>query len=259
MKTARNLACALILICALAGILFAAPSPFSGKWKFNASKSSMAGTADSVAAAGTNAWKFTYGSFSWTIKADGTDQPDAFGNTVALKVLSPAKWELTNKTGGRVTTVSAWSLSADGNSMTRISTGKHEDGTPINDSATFKRTAGAKGMEGTWQSTEVKYAPSEVTMDGTDTSVTLTVPADNFNMTFQLDGKDYPATGPRVAAGTTTSPKKVTARKLTAVTKYKDQVLDTETWEISADGRTFTYTELDAGVKNASVMVFDKQ
>jgi len=32
-----------------------------------------------------------------------------------------------------------------------------------------------------------------------------------------------------------------------------------DTWEISAVGKTFTYTELDAGVTKPSIIVFDKQ
>ena len=43
-----------------------AASPFVGKWKYDAAKSKVTGTSDSVAAAGPNTWKFTYGSFTWT-------------------------------------------------------------------------------------------------------------------------------------------------------------------------------------------------
>src|SRR3954464_5621970 len=102
MQFRRSPFAALALACAFAATLPAA-SPFAGKWKFNAAKSKLTGATDSVTAAGPNTWKFAYGSMSWTIKADGTDQPTPFGSTQALKVVSPAKWEITNKVKGKVT------------------------------------------------------------------------------------------------------------------------------------------------------------
>ena len=120
MQLHRSLIGTIAMGCAFAAAIPAA-SPFAGKWKFNAAKSTLTGATDSVAAAGPNTWKFSYGTFSWTVKADGTDQPTAFGTTVALKVVSPAKWQLTDKAQGKVTATEIWDLSADGKSMTRTS------------------------------------------------------------------------------------------------------------------------------------------
>ena len=88
MQFPRTLVLSITLGCAFAATVPAA-SPFTGKWKFNAAKSKLSGATDSVAAAGPNTWKFAYGTFSWTVKADGSDQPTPFGSTVALKALSP--------------------------------------------------------------------------------------------------------------------------------------------------------------------------
>ena len=91
----------LVVLLALSCSLAQAASPFAGKWKYNAAKSKLTGTTDSVAAAGPDTWKFTYGTFSWTIKADGTDQDTPFGRTMALKV-SPENWVITNKANGKL-------------------------------------------------------------------------------------------------------------------------------------------------------------
>jgi len=53
--------------------------PLVGKWTIDEAASHIAGATDSATAVGPNTWKFQYGSFSWTIKADGTDQPNPFG------------------------------------------------------------------------------------------------------------------------------------------------------------------------------------
>jgi hypothetical protein len=254
----RSLVAAIAVGCACAATVPAA-SPFAGKWKFNAAKSKLTGTTDSVATAGANTWKFTYGSFSWTVKADGTDQPTPFGSTVALKALSPTKWEITDKSKGKVAATETWELAADGKSMARTSTGKREDGTSFNDVVMVKRTAGDKGFEGTWEATEVKASPSELDFDANgDTGLTLTVPAENVKVVVTFDGKDCPIEGPKVPAGMTTSAKMSGPRKVEATTKANGKVLDTETWEVSADGKTFTYTEKDAGETKATVAVYDK-
>ena len=227
--------------------------------EINSSKSTTTGTTDSVAAAGPNAWKFTYGSFSWTVKADGADQPTPYGNTVALKVLSPTKWQLTNKVKGKATSTDTWVLADDGQSMTRTSTGKRENGEAFNDVTKTKRTAGTKGFEGTWESTDYKGAPPEVDIESaSDAGLTLLVPAESVKLVVTFDGRENAVEGPRVPAGMTISAKLVGPRKITATTKMKDKVLDTETWEISADGKVFTYTELDAGEAKPTIGVYDR-
>jgi len=65
--------------------------PYTGSWKLNAAKSKFTGQQDKVAAAGANAWTFSYGTFSATVKADGSDTPTPFGNTVALHAESPTR------------------------------------------------------------------------------------------------------------------------------------------------------------------------
>ena len=256
MQFHRSLFATFLMGCAFAVTLPAA-SPFAGKWKFNAAKSKLTGATDSVTAAGPNTWKFAYGSMAWTVKADSTDQPTPFGSTVALKVVSPAKWELTNKVKGKVTSTETWELAADGKSMTRTSTGKHEDGTAFKNVATEKRTAGDKGFEGTWESTEIKSSFTELDIEG-DTALTVTVPADKMKFMLTFDGKENPFEGPTAPAGMTISAKMAGPRKFEAVTKAGGKALDTETWEVSADGKTFTYTEKDAGEDKAQVTVLDK-
>jgi len=257
MQIQRSLAIAIALGCSFAATLPAA-SPFTGKWKFNAAKSTLTGTTDSVAAAGANTWKFTYGTFSWTVKADGTDQATPFGSTVALKALSPTKWEIVDKAKGKVTGTETWELSADGKMMTRTTVGTHEDGTPLHDVVTVKRIAGDKGFEGTWESTDVKTTFTEVDMEGSDTMIMITLPNEKAKFMVTSDGKENPVEGPKVPPGLTVSGKMSGPRKVEAVTKASGKPMDTETWEISPDGKTFTYTEKDSGEAKAQVSVFDK-
>ena len=259
MKILRSLISVIVLGCAVPSLASAA-SPFAGKWKFNEAKSKLSETPDSVAAAGTNAWKFTEGTFSWTAKADGTDQELPLGGTVALKVNSATSWTFTFKANGKLSSTEVWVLAADGKSMTRTSTGKRQDGTPFNDVVTAKRTAGTKGMEGTWEESSDAKAPSTemVIEDNGATGITLTEPADATRTPLTMGGKDSPITGPLVPPGWTTVTKANSPRSLVVTTKVNGKVLETETWELSADGKTITCTATEPGDPQPTVTVYDR-
>jgi hypothetical protein len=207
------------LYCALCSTLYAA-SPFVGKWKLNDAKSHFTGQSDSVAAAGPNTWKFAYGSFSWTVKADGTDQPTPFGNTVAMKVVNASTWQFTDKSNGKLAGTDNWALSGDGKSMTRTFSGKRENGESFTNVSTLKRTAGTSGFEGTWETAEVKAAFPEVDIEPNgDDGITLSVPAEGVKFSLKFDGKQYPVEGPKVPPGMTVSAKLARSRKANATTK----------------------------------------
>jgi hypothetical protein len=233
-----------------------AQNPFVGKWKIDEASSHIAGTSDSVTATGPNAWKFQYGAFSWTVKADGTDQPTAFGNTASLKVVNPSTWEFINKSNGITISTETWALAADGKSMTRTFTSKDEGGKPTSGVSTMKRTAGTSGFEGTWESTKVELPFTEIDIAANgDDGVTLHVPADGTHYSLKFDGKEYPEEGPRLPSGMTVSGVKTGALSVKIHTKQNGNTFDTEDWEISADGLTFTYKEQDEGVDKPVVVV----
>ncbi len=109
-------------------------------------------------------------------------------------------------------------------------------------------------------STEAKVSWLDVVIaDNGAVGITLTVPGEQVKIVLTFDGKDAPVNGPRIPPGMTTSTKVSGPRKLEVTTKLGGKVLDTETWEISADGQTFTYTEKDAGEEKATVQVYDKK
>lgn len=251
----RRFAVALITL-ALSSVVFA-QNPFVGKWKIDPSKSQIAGSRDSVTAAGSNTWKFQYGAFSWTIKADGTDQPTPFGTT-AMKVISPSTWQFTNKSNGKPTGTETWVLSGDGKSMTRTFEGRQENGQAFSSVAALKRIAGTNGFEGTWESTEVQMTFTEVDIVANGDGITVRLPEDGTTYSLRFDGKDYPETGPRLPAGMTVSARMTAAQKVQATTKLNGQVFDNETWELSPDGNTFTYTEHDAGTDKPAVIILHR-
>jgi len=64
---------------------------------------------------------------------------------------------------------------------------------------------------------------------------------------LKFDGKEYPEHSPRLPAGITVSAEMTGARTLRAHTRLNGKVFDTEDWEVSADGKTFTYKTTGRG------------
>lgn len=247
----------LVIVLALASPQYGS-NPFVGRWKIDEANSHIAGNTDSVTAAGPNVWKFQFGNFSWTVKADGTDQPTPFGTT-AMKVVNPTTWQFSNKTNGKPAGDETWVLSADGRSMTRTFTAPNDNGEMTNGVEMMKRTSGTSGFQGTWESTAVQMPFTEIDIfaNGED-GVTLRIPADGTTYSLKFDGKDYPEQGPRIPAGLTVSARRTGDRTVQAQTTLNGKPFDTEDWEISADGNTFKYTEHDAGSEHPVQIVLHR-
>jgi uncharacterized protein YecT (DUF1311 family) len=244
-----------VCIGLVASTLFA-ENPFVGKWKIDVANSHMTGTRDSVTAEGPNQWKFQYGSVSWSVKADGSDQPTPFGSTVGMQAVDASTWQFTNKSNGKVISHETWVLSEDGKSMTRTFNSQGPSGEPVSGVASMKRITGTRGFEGTWESTDVKLPFSEVDIESNgDDGITVLLPEDGTGYSLKFDGKEYPEHGPRLPAGITVSAEMTGARTLRAHTRQNGKVFDTEDWEVSADGKTFRYKQLDEGTTEPVVIV----
>jgi hypothetical protein len=234
-------------------------SSFVGTWKIDEAKSHLSGTTDSVAAAGPHTWKFQSGTFSWTLTADGSNQPTPFGGETAMKIVSPSTWQFTNTNKGQTAGTETWVLSPDAQSMTRTYSTRSENGEPLTGSAIMKRTSGTSGFEGVWESTEVKMTFDEIVIkpDGDD-GLSLSVPADGTHYSLKFDGKEYPEEGLRLPDGMTVSAQITGARTVVATTRLNHKVFDTEEWEISADGSTFTYKQHNAGTTTPAVIILHR-
>src|SRR5262249_12525771 len=75
---------------------------------------------------------------------------------------------------------------------------------------------------------------------------------------FKADGKDYTPTGPRVAKGTTVAAKKIDDQTIELTYKLKDKTVETDSWQLSADGKTLTNTVTFPGQSKPEVDVHDR-
>ena len=145
-----------IVFCFAASSAFAADA-FSGNWKLNLAKSkydpgpapkgpntskieSIPGglklTIDGVNSKGEKTHS------EWSGKFDGKDNPvkgDPNRDTAALKKIDDYTIEITNKKGGKVTTVVRAVFSRDGKTRTQTATGTNAQGIKVNNSTVYEK------------------------------------------------------------------------------------------------------------------------
>lgn len=239
----------------------AADESFVGKWKFNPDKSQLNGLTYKVEEAGGDKYKFAFGDDSETITL-GKPHLTKYGNTWTITKTSPNAWKWVMKRNGKVTSAATWTVADDGTTSTYVSTETRQDGSTSHDETKLKRTAGGNsGLVGTWESTEIKIgSPTtmEIAASGTD-GYSMKTPASKGQTDFKLDGKEYKPKGPAVAPGTTVSAKKDGENKMELTYQLKGKTTETDSWELSSDGKTLTDTITFPGEDKKEVDVFDRE
>jgi hypothetical protein len=251
----------LLAVCLLTETLAAATDPFTGKWKLDSSRSRLTDQMK-VEAVGPNKYSLIFsGDNVETVVADGTDQPGLFGTTLSLTVEDPDSWKVVRKTNGRTTITGLWKLSDNDRTLTDNFTSYRPDSSTFNLHYIYKRTAGASGFPGTWESTteqvnssyEIQIEPSQ------DNGLSLRYPAFQMAKNLTFDGKDYPTSGPNVPPGTTSSAHRVNEQTLQITDKINGKLIDTQQVELSPDGKTLTMTVSIPGRSKPNIMVFDRE
>ncbi len=231
-------------LCA-APLALATDDSFVGKWKLNPDKSTLNGLTYKVADAGKNQVTFTFGDDTETVTL-GKEHTTKYGNTWLISESGPNAWKWVQKRNGKVTSDATWTVASDGTTSTYVDTETRPDGSSSHDTVELKRTEGSgPGLVGTWESTSIKIgSPGTMEMASWEgDGYTMKNPAYKSSTSFKLDGKEYTPKGPQVAKGMTVSGKADgDAHKMELTYKLKDKTIETDSWELSADGKTLTNT-----------------
>ena len=150
---------AFVLCLAMTGAFAAdgAKDVFSGNWKLNLAKSKYdpgpppKGPNFSKIEAIPGGLKFTNDGVNsegkpthneWSGKFDGKDNPvtgDPNRDTAALKKIDDYTIEITNKKGGKVTTVNRTSFSRDGKTRSAVTQGTNAKGIKVNNATVYEK------------------------------------------------------------------------------------------------------------------------
>jgi hypothetical protein len=76
---------------------------------------------------------------------------------------------------------------------------------------------------------------------------------------MKFDGKEYPEAGPTVAAGSTSSGRRLDERTIETTEKIKGRVIETAKATVSADGKTQTVIVTEPDDKTPVVLVYERE
>jgi len=246
-----------------AATVSAAENPFVGEWKLSQSKSKLTDQMK-VAKLDDNRYAFDFAGdgHGETIVIDGTDQPGNSGTTLAVASEGPNAWTVVRKKDGRKLLSAAWTLSADGQTLTDNYTNIPSSGSPTTTKYVYSRHGTGSGFAGTWVTTNMavdfdlvlQFRPYEG--DG----LSILDSASKLTRNVKLDGKDYPNAGENASILTTSSLRRLDALTLELTDKRSDaKIFDTQEMKLSQDLKTLTVTQRITGRVVPSILVFERQ
>ncbi len=250
----------LIAVCAC-GVGASADAPYAGKWKMNVAKTDFGETTVTYEQLPAGEMKMITDGLSYNFKTDSKDNATPWGMTMAWKELAPGKWEITEKTGAKVTATSALSLSADGKALLLSTKRAKADGGVSDDSMTFQRVSGGPGLVGKWKTKILKTSSPEtmsLTPSGSD-GLAVSLGNEGAICDAKFDGKDHPAKGPLWPAGWACRIVRNGERAFDITWKRDGKDLYTSTLAASSDGKSLTETGSAVGTGEKFKIVYDRQ
>ena len=120
---------------------------------------------------------------------------------------------------------------------------------------------GTAGFAGTWESDSVQvnsvfeFQIEPYEEDG----LSFINPAEQTTKNIKFDGKDYPASGPSLPKGFTTSGHRVSALTIQLTDKLAGKIVDTRQVDLSADLKTLTMTVRTMNHNKPNILVFERE
>ena len=258
----KHLALTLVLLAASVGAASAADSPFVGTWKLNVEKSKLAGESFTYTATATG-FQYSNGStVKFDFATDGKDYTVLPGRTVSWTKSGANAWDSIYKDGhGTVLSKVHRVLSADGKTMTVVSTDYHADGTTSEETDVRQRVSGGPGLAGTWKEMKVNRA-SEMMIISVPSAghIKYEIPRQKDILEGPVDGTASPVKGPSALEGATIAFKQMSSTELAWTYANKSTVLQKGVDSVSSDGKLLTSTGWAPGKESEkTIEVYDKQ
>jgi len=239
-----------------------ADNPFVGEWKQNNEKSRMTGDIIRYSPAPDGAIKFTAEDRSYTFKTDGKEYTGPTGAQNVWKMMDESNYQRSSTRNGVPRGTTIYKISADGKTMVVEETGTRPGGKAFDDTATYIRVAGAKGLMGSWKSTDVTLK-EDFTMSlkpgSTPDSMRWELPDMKAFVNVSYDGKECVPVGPTIPKGLTLSLTKTGPRSLLMIEKLDGKMLNKSTYKLSADGKTLTQVETPPDGKAPATFIYERQ
>lgn len=226
--------------------LATAQSSFNGTWKVDLNRVDFSKQPDVYVLQG-GMYQCKTCVPSYTVKADGTDQPVSghpYFDSVAIKVLNGNTIEETDKKNGKVVATSTSTVSPDGNTMSFSFSDQSNTngGSPVTGKGEETRTAkgpeGSHPISGSWKMAKMENISDNAiawTYQLSGEELTMSSPTGQ-SYTAKLNGADAPMKGdPGI---TSVSVRMLGQNTLEETDKRDGKVISVLTMTIGADGKT---------------------
>ena len=245
----------------MGAIALQAQSPFVGDWKMNNEKSKLTGEVIEFAPAPGDAIKYTAEDRSYTFKTDGQEYAGDTGAKHVWKKMDDHTYQSTSTRNGITLGTTTWKISADEKQLMTEDKGTAPGGKVFDDTATFTRVAGAKGLMGSWKDVDVKLKEASVMslQAGAGDSIHWIMPDIKASVDLTMDGKECKPVGPTVPDGLTLTAMKTGPRSFTLTEKMNGKLLEKSNYKLSEDGKTLTEVVAPPDGKAPATVIFDKQ
>jgi hypothetical protein len=221
-----------------------ADSPFDGTWKAELSSANFSKKPD-IYVLKDGMYSCRTCVPSYTIKADGSDQPVSGHpgfDTVALRALDAHTVQETHKKDGKTVYTETDTVAPDGKTVDADFTDINQNGTSVTGKVTIKQVAagpaGSHGISGSWITASVGSLSDNGITDTYSTdgdTLTMTNPTGE-SYTAKMDGTPAPFTGNPNVTGV--SVKKAGARTLVVTYSRGGKNTGVLRMTVTADGRT---------------------
>jgi hypothetical protein len=257
MKMKLYFVCAALALAAAPCL--AAGSSWDGTWKLNQAKSRMTGETVTISKSG-NMYTADSGSFKYSFACDGKDYNVLPDRTISCTERGNS-YTLVEKVKGKLYATIKREISADGKTLTDVTTGTRPDGKAFTDHETDARVGGGSGMTGTWRSDAVKSSAPGVMVLKLNGDV-LHFENAGFKETSdaKLDGTPAPIMGPDAPAGLMLSNKSDGPNKVATSVSLNGKELGRDVMTLSADGKTITDVSWTPGKESEKqTYVYERQ
>ena len=262
----------LVSVCVTAGLATFAASPcraadsaenpWNGTWKLNQERSKLTGDTFSISKAKGGKLRYNDGAVTYDFACDGTEYAVLADRTASCTQISPSSFSIVTKAKGVDYSKTQREISADGKTMTAVTSGTQPDGTPYTETNIYQRLSGKSGLPGTWKNVKSESSSPDVMVINVSGSNAIhwELPGQKESLDGKMDGQPIAVTGPQVPDGLTFTFRKIGESRLTYAVKFKDKTLNEGEQLLSADGRTITDTSwIPAKPTEKEIAFYEKQ
>ena len=255
----NRLYCVCAVMALAAAPCLAAGSSWDGTWKLNEAKSKMTGSTTTITQNG-KMYMADSGAFKFSFACDGKDY-NILADATTSCAGSGRSYTLVVKVRGKLYSTTKREISADGKTLTDVTTGTRPDGTAFTDHETDTRVGAGSGMAGTWKETAIKNsAPGILVLKVNGDVLHFENPVFKETSDAKLDGTPAAIMGPSVPAGLTTWNKSKGPNKVESSVILNGKELGRDVMTLSADGKTITDVSWTPGKESEKqTYVYERQ